>query len=241
MELKTIGHGWALAVRNQTMAPEDWAWQAMLHFSKFDVALHFKSDEFQIKSREPRVQVWVSSQYELHNLLNKKWDPQRITVKLRKSQTFLVHHLLHSCRPNEWCFSIFIFIAPTSGPLNVQVSNTSSTSLWVTWVHPPSNKTHGVIRQYDIRYQRVDCNSSAAASSNWVHKTVDGSFLSTEITNLEKWSCYAIQIRAVTIKDGVWSDQVQQQTSEDGNIIYLYNIHCKSLKTYPQRFSWLMV
>ena len=134
-------------------------------------------------------------------------------------------------------FFFFTSIAPTSGPLNVQVSNTSSTSLGVTWVRPPPNETHGVIRQYDIRYQIVDCNSIATALSNWAHKIVDGSVLSTEITNLENWSCYAVQVRAVTIKDGVWSNKVQQRTSEDGTIIYLNKINCKSLKTYPERIS----
>ena len=131
------------------------------------------------------------------------------------------------------CFFL-TFIAPTSGPLNVQVSNTSSTSLSITWVRPPSSETHGVIRQYDIRYQRVDCNSSATALSNWAHKIVDGSILSSDITNLVKWSCYAVQIRAVTIKNGVWSYKVQQRTSEDGIIIYLYKIHCKCLRSYPE-------
>ena len=131
------------------------------------------------------------------------------------------------------CFFL-TFIAPTSGPLNVQVSNTSSTSLSITWVRPPPSETHGVFRQYDIRYQRVDCNSSATALSNWAHKIVDGSILSSDITNLVKWSCYAVQIRAVTIKDGVWSDKVQQRTSEDGIIIYLYKIHCKCLRSYPE-------
>ena len=131
------------------------------------------------------------------------------------------------------CFFL-TFIAPTSGPLNVQVSNTSSTSLGITWVRPPPNETHGVIRQYDIRYQRVDCNSSATALSNWAHKIVDGSISSSDITNLVKWSCYAVQIRAVTIKDGVWSYKVQQRTSEDGITIYLYKIHCKCLLSYPE-------
>ena len=135
----------------------------------------------------------------------------------------------------------FTFIAPTSGPLNVQVSNTSSTSLGVTWVRPPPNETHGVIRQYDITYQRVNCSSSATALSNWAQKIVDGSVLSTEITNLTKWSCYAIQIRAVTIKDGVWSDKVQQRTSEDGSIIYLYKNTLKSLQNYPERISWFEI
>ena len=35
------------------------------------------------------VQVRISPAYELHNLLNKKWDPERIIVNPRKSQTWL--------------------------------------------------------------------------------------------------------------------------------------------------------
>ena len=76
----------------------------------------------------------------------------------------------------------------------------------------------------------MNCSSSATALSNWTHKVVDGSVFSTEITNLEKWSCYPVQIRAVTIKDGVWSDKLQQRTSEDGIIMYLYKINCKVFK-----------
>ena len=131
-------------------------------------------------------------------------------------------------------FFFFTIIAPTSGPLNVQVSNTSSTSLGITWVRPPPSETHGVIRQYDIRYQRVNCSSSATALSKWAQKIVDSSVTSTDITNLVKWSCLVVHIRAVTIKDGVWSDKVQQRTSEDGIIIYLYKIHCKCLRSYPE-------
>ena len=110
--------------------------------------------------------------------------------------------------------------APTAVPTNLQVSNTSSTSKRVTWNPPPQNETHGIIRQYDIRYQKVECNSSANNSSSaWVERNVNGSTTSLDITGLMKWSCYEVEVRAVTIKNGPWSGTEERRTSEDGKII----------------------
>ena len=114
--------------------------------------------------------------------------------------------------------------APTAGPTNVQVSNTSSTSKLVTWNPPPQNETHGIICQYDIRYRKVECNSSANNSSSaWIERTVKGSTTSLDITGLMKWSCYEVEVRAVTIKNGPWSGTVERRTSEDGKIIVSLN------------------
>ena len=113
--------------------------------------------------------------------------------------------------------TLLIFLsAPTAGPTDVQVSNTSSTSLCVTWDSPLLNETHGIIRQYAIRYRKVQCNSNANRSLGWVVETVNGSTTSLDITGLVKWSCYEVQVRAVTIMNGPWSGTVQQRTSEDG-------------------------
>ena len=106
--------------------------------------------------------------------------------------------------------------APTTGPTDVQVSNTSSGSLLVTWDRPLLNETHGIIRQYVIRYRKVHCNSNANSSLGWVVETVNGSTTSLDITGLVKWNCYEFQVRAVTIMNGPWSGTVQQRTSEDG-------------------------
>ena len=46
-----------------------------------------------------------------------------------------------------------------------------------------------------------------------------GTVRSFDITDLAKWSCYGIQIRAVTIKNGKWSDEISQRTSEYGKMI----------------------
>ena len=45
--------------------------------------------------------------------------------------------------------------APTAGSTKVQVSNTNSTSLRVTWNQPPQNETHGMIREYILCYLEV--------------------------------------------------------------------------------------
>ena len=111
---------------------------------------------------------------------------------------------------------LFFLSAPTAGPTDVQVSNTTSTSLRVTWDRPLLNETHGIIRQYVIRHRKVQCNSNANSSLGWVVETVNGSTTSLDITSLVKWSCYEVQVRAVTIMNGPWSGTVQQRTSEDG-------------------------
>ena len=112
---------------------------------------------------------------------------------------------------------LLIFLsAPTTGPTDVQVSNASSTRLRVTWDRPLLNETHGIIRQYVMRYRKVQCNSNANSSLSWVVETVNGSTTSLDITGLVKWSCYEVQVRAVTIMNGPWSRTVQQRTSEDG-------------------------
>ena len=111
---------------------------------------------------------------------------------------------------------VLSFTAPTSPPLNVKISNTSSTSLNASWDRPPESQTHGIIRQYVIKYQEVKCGSNGTNLTNWVYVPVSGTLLSNEIKNLRKWSCYEVQIRAVTIKTGVWSKTEGHRTSEDG-------------------------
>ena len=116
---------------------------------------------------------------------------------------------------------LIITLAPTAGPTNVQVSNTSSTSLLVTGNRPPDNETHGIIREYTVRYRGIGCNVGAVSKLPWVEKTVIGSTTSLNISHLMKWSCYEVQVRAVTIKNGIYSGSVEQRTSEDGKRKYL--------------------
>ena len=88
------------------------------------------------------------------------------------------------------------------------------------WNPPPKAETHGVIREYNIIYRQVKCSSNGTNLTMWSSVTVNGSSVSAELTNLTKWSCYEVQIHAITIKNGVWSDAKKQRTSEDGKTLY---------------------
>ena len=92
----------------------------------------------------------------------------------------------------------------------------SSTSLQVTWGPPLENETHGVIREYKIRYRKVECNSTTYISPTWTEKTVNGPATSYDFVGLTKWSCYDVQVLAFTIGSGAWSEAVRRRTSEDG-------------------------
>ena len=45
--------------------------------------------------------------------------------------------------------------------------------------------------------------------------------MSFDITGLMKWSCYEVQVGAVTVKNGKWGDTVEHRTSEDGKEVCL--------------------
>ena len=131
-------------------------------------------------------------------------------------------------------YSIYhlFFVAPTGAPLNVTVTDTSSTTLQVTWDPPSKAETHGLIRQYDIQYRQVECTVAGKNQTNgtdptnetnslsWSTVTINGSLTSVELANLTKWSCYEVQVRAVTINSGVWSEMKQGRTKEDGKKVY---------------------
>ena len=113
---------------------------------------------------------------------------------------------------------LFFLSAPTAEPLNVEVSNASSTSLIITWKPPPPSETHGKIRQYSIRYQKVNCKATSSILKAWTYVNTNETLRFTTVTSLAKWSCYAVQVSAVTIKNGKWSTEIQCRTSEDGKI-----------------------
>ena len=122
---------------------------------------------------------------------------------------------------SQYCYwsSIVYFLAPTAGPSNFQVLNTSSTSLAATWDPPHQNETHGIIRKYSVRYREVICGSTWENLTSWTLININSAVRFAEIKELTKWSCYAVQVNAATVKDGKWSGEIICRTSEDGKMI----------------------
>ena len=122
------------------------------------------------------------------------------------------------CESRYHAFSL----TPPAEPLNIQVSNTSSTRLLVAWNLPPKRKRYGTIRYFSIRYRRVNCSSPSTNLTTWMFTYRNGKWKYIELKDLEKWSCYSVQLRFKRSHFGQWSKETQHQTSEDGMIIHIF-------------------
>ena len=121
-------------------------------------------------------------------------------------------------------FSI-ILTAPTAPPGNLNVFNTSSTSLNATWSAPPIDKTHGYIRYYLIKYWEVNCSIDSYGNVDETirNKTVKGDIHSVILDNLAYWKCYQVNVTAVTVDEGPYAMDAETRTSENGNY-FVYRI-----------------
>ena len=99
---------------------------------------------------------------------------------------------------------------PSVPPSHVNVHNTSSTSLKVTWVPVPQEYVHGVLLGYTVVYRVSDSDRSK------LHY-VSTSNTSIELTRLNKFTVYSVRVMAFTvIGQGNASDWLLVSTDEDG-------------------------
>ena len=92
--------------------------------------------------------------------------------------------------------------------LQVTAHNTSSTSLAVSW-DEPGDLTHGIFCAVEILYR---LNDSSQKSGVRIASTIPG----YEMTDLEKYTLYAISVRPLTLEgEGKESDEVLVRTAED--------------------------
>ena len=89
--------------------------------------------------------------------------------------------------------SIFLCLVPSAAPQNVRGHNTSSTSILVAWDEVPANKQRGNIRYYTVIYK--DTQGVAEMS-----KRVGSPKRSVELTGLQRYAKYSIQVSAATVK-----------------------------------------
>ena len=131
------------------------------------------------------------------------------------------------------CFSIYdiyyvhvpLSKAPGAAPLNLVVTNTSSTRLNASWNAPPWDLTYGYIRYYIIKYLEVQCSgySYGAVKSTARNKTVGGDVNSVMLENLDVWKCYQVNVTAYTVGEGPYATVEETRTSEEGCFYILYN------------------
>ncbi len=97
-------------------------------------------------------------------------------------------------------------------------TNLSSTSIYVQWQPPPQEFFYGILRGYIIRYVPVEGinNSDAYLMTDPIEPTET----SYTLELLMEFVSYSIQVTAVTIGNGPFSDPVYVRTNEAGKGLF---------------------
>ena len=124
---------------------------------------------------------------------------------------------------------------PTCAPNITAIQNTSSTSMFISWLENPMNCTHGVLTHYNVYFaleSELSGKECFNASSCW--DTFDPAMkqkkfyvtnitsLNVSFTQLKKYKSYCVYLQAVNIKGrGPESVRFCNHTAEDGMSIFL--------------------
>ena len=110
-------------------------------------------------------------------------------------------------------------LAPSSSPTIFKLTIASSDSVKL-WIRPPTSlHQNGIIKKYTIRYhsmqnEDISFSVSLILDSSAYPQTENQSLL---LKRLDTQTNYSIQIRAVTISSGPFSDPIYHYTTLLGN------------------------
>lgn len=114
---------------------------------------------------------------------------------------------------------------PSVSPLNVTSTNTSSTSLLITWSQIPRIGVNGILLGYRVFYHQSSAEEQIAAKRqrraivplNETVKVLPPNATFLKISNLKKFTTYSFRIVGFTSKgDGKISQTFNVSTDEDG-------------------------
>ena len=103
---------------------------------------------------------------------------------------------------------------PSQAPGSLTLTTSSSTSITASWQLPPENTRHGIITGFKLFYKKKDSAGSATMVA-----INSGSILTKDVTGLDKYTEYELQVLAFTsVGDGPKSYVVMKRTKEDGKM-----------------------
>ena len=117
---------------------------------------------------------------------------------------------------------MILFVAPTGAPRDVTLQPLSSSTLSVMWNAPDANVTHGIVRNYTIKYRQINCDEnslSPVGNSSWNTTATETNETKWNLTNLNYWSCYEVRVAAVTVDIGLFSERRTMRTLENGKYL----------------------
>ena len=127
-------------------------------------------------------------------------------------------------------FSFFSFNTPvpSRAPGNIKSTNTSSTSLLITWQHIPKKRVHGILLGYRVFYHQfvheeeigLRRRKRAIDIVNETIETLPPNATFLRIFNLRKFTNYSIRIVGFTSKGGgKMSQTFNVSTDEDSELL----------------------
>ena len=106
------------------------------------------------------------------------------------------------------------YIDPTASPQDISANPISSSSLSITWRAPPQGKQNGVIRYYNVTLLVLP-----TGDHDWYNTTDSSTHLI--LTSLHPYYSYELEVAAVTIGLGPFSDRVRVTMPEAGDFKFL--------------------
>ena len=139
------------------------------------------------------------------------YELTRNDLKLKSLSVFVVNSLTCLRRP-------ILSSEPDAPPKDLQLNDTTSTSILVTWNEVPAFNRNGIILSYTVRYQAV---GEVSVNAPIYNKTVEFPTLQANLTGLIKNQKYNISVLATTSKgNGPYSSPIPITTNQDSKLAF---------------------
>lgn len=112
------------------------------------------------------------------------------------------------------CYDILnnlIHAVPGAPPTVTNIRSNSFESILIEW-EPPSEKIFGIIRSYTIRYMNNELQNAPFG----FRRNISNTSRQFVFDGLLQFTNYSVEIAAVTVGEGVFSDPLFTRTDQDG-------------------------
>ena len=110
----------------------------------------------------------------------------------------------------------FYDLVPSAAPVDLVVTNVTSTTIELMWGAVPETDRNGIITEYQLRFRQQD-----SVNNTWTYVTVNGSTLRTNLSGLQEFVTYFITISAATVVGiGPFSLEINTTTLEDSTVLW---------------------
>ncbi len=103
---------------------------------------------------------------------------------------------------------------PGEAPIVTEVRSNSFESILLQW-EPPQNRLFGILRSFTVRYMNVELPNPQFV----YHRNISNTARSFVIAGLIQFTNYSVELAAVTIGDGEFSDPKIVRTDQDSESV----------------------